>query len=322
MQESPATNMSIITAENRIIPATDHDFSQKLSDLTSRAEDFRMENMRRYNTRTMMALILGMISLVAGASGFGWFFLMEGNLWKALASIAAAFILPLILQYWAGGPIRAYRRNFKAQFMPVFAKALGNLHFHPKRGISETIIRKSGILPAFDRYQAEDGFIGQSEGVKLIMSEARLFKGGDLVFEGMFALVEVPGAPFEGTTILTANPALKQALMRNLNPCPVQNPEYAARLAVFTSNSNPPPVASDERLLKEYYEMSLAFENSPLSAIFWNKRFIFTAIPHEGNMFECSNMFVPITTSTTAKQCRREVEQLLSIMDILKLYKS
>ncbi|HRQ59945.1 MAG TPA: DUF3137 domain-containing protein [Alphaproteobacteria bacterium] len=291
-----------------IKPSTDQEFDRRIEDMTRHAEDFRMEKMRAYSARTMAALIGGMTALVAGAGGFGWFFLMEGNLFKALACILGAAIIPLTLQYWAGGPIRAYRREFKSRFMPHFAQALGGLRFFAQKGIAEPIVRKSGIVPPFDHYAAEDCFMGKTGPVKLIMSEARLSKGGQSVFEG--------------TTILTANPALRQVLQQSFKPCPLANPEYSARLSVWTNAPLPAPIAANEKLLKEFYEMSHEFEDSPLSAVFWNKRYIFVAIPHEGNMFECSNLFVPITTSSTAKQCRREVAQLHSIIDVVKLYKT
>lgn len=308
--------------QSDIKPATDIEFDRRIEDLTRHAEDFRMGKMRSYSARTMVALIVGMTALVAGAGGFGWFFLMEGDLIKALACVLASAFIPLMLQHWAGGPIRAYRREFKSRFMPHFAQALGGLRFHPQKGIAEGIVRKSGIVPPFDQYVAEDCFMGKSGPVKLIMSEARLSKGGQSVFEGMFALIELETAQFEGTTILTANTALQKVLQQSFKPCPLSNTSYAERLSVWTNTAQPAAIAGNEILLREFYEMSQEFEDSAISAVFWNQRYIFVAIPHVGNMFECSNLFVPITTSSTAKQCRREVAQLHSIMDIVKLYKT
>ena len=43
-------------------------------------------------------------------------------------------------------------------------------------------------------------------------------------------------------------------------------------------------------------------------------------IPYEPDMFEASSLFVPVTTKTQAMQCKKEIEQLLEIIDVFDLY--
>ncbi|MCD8525652.1 MAG: DUF3137 domain-containing protein [Alphaproteobacteria bacterium] len=304
-----------------IRPAEDAVFTRQIEEITKRAEDFRMEKMRRYSGRTGVSLIVGMLAMLAGASGFGWYFLMEGHLPKALGCIVIALAVPAWLHYWAGGPIRTYQQEFKTKFMPDLAKALGGLRFFPKRGISENLVRRSGIIPAFDDYRAEDCFMGRYGGVKIILSEARLSLKKRPVFDGIFALLDIENGHFEGTTIITADPALQRSASKTLTNCPISHGVYAQKLSVFTNIPNhPSKLAADENLLKEIYEMSVLFDDAPLTAIFWNKRTIFIAIPYAGDMFECSHMFVPVTTHSTALQCQKEISQILSIIDIVKLY--
>ncbi len=44
-------------------------------------------------------------------------------------------------------------------------------------------------------------------------------------------------------------------------------------------------------------------------------------IPYDKDMFEASSLFVPVTTKKQAMQCKREIEQLLEIVDVFDLYK-
>ena len=44
-------------------------------------------------------------------------------------------------------------------------------------------------------------------------------------------------------------------------------------------------------------------------------------IPYESDMFEPSDLFVPVQTKTQAMQCKKEIEQLLEIIDVFDLYK-
>ena len=43
-------------------------------------------------------------------------------------------------------------------------------------------------------------------------------------------------------------------------------------------------------------------------------------IPDENDMFEASDMYVPVASNDAAKKCKAEVEQLFSIMDLAKVY--
>jgi hypothetical protein len=321
MQDSTILKLGDHEEAEDIHPAAEGDFTRGIEALAARAEEFRLQKMRLHSTRTGISLILGMLILLAGASGFGWYFLMEGDLARALLSIALAIALPAWLQHWAAGPIRSYRREFKTRFMPDLARTLGGLTFYPSRGISESLVRKSGIIPHFDHYSAEDCFMGRYAGVKVILSEARLSLKKKPVFQGVFALLDVETEHFEGSTIITANPALKKGLSRNLKSCPVHLPGQSHDLAAFTTLEAPSPLAADGRLMKELNEMSLLFESSPLSAIFWHGHYVFIAIPYGTDMFECSNLFIPVTTHGTALQCRKEIDQLLSIIDVVRLYK-
>ncbi|MCD8562691.1 MAG: DUF3137 domain-containing protein [Alphaproteobacteria bacterium] len=304
-----------------IKPADESEFSSAIGVLTSRAEDFRMEKMRRYSARSSLSLFIGIVILLAGATGFGWYFLMEGKLLEALLCLIPGFLIPAGLHYWAAEPVRSYRQEFKTRFMPELAHTLGGMKFYPSRGISENFVKKSGIMPAFDQYKAEDCFIGRHAGVKVILSEARLFLKKKPVFDGVLALLDVETEHFDGATIVTANPSLKRHLARSLKSCPVNLPGYEHSLSVYTSQNSSNPLASDERLLKEFHEMSVLFDNAPLSAIFWHGHYVFIAIPYAIDMFECSSLFVPVTTHNTALQCRKEIEQLLSIIDVVRLYK-
>ena len=39
-------------------------------------------------------------------------------------------------------------------------------------------------------------------------------------------------------------------------------------------------------------------------------------------MFEASNMYVPVATKQHALQCKKEIEQILEIIDLFELYKT
>ncbi|MCB1682204.1 MAG: DUF3137 domain-containing protein [Rhodospirillales bacterium] len=303
-------------------------FKKELDALIVEAEDMRLQRMRQNRTRSFIALNLGILSMLTGVGFFGWFFLFTGDLVKAVLCVVVSIIPPILLNIWASRPLKMYLKEHKSSFMPKLAKALNGLSFHPKRGVSEKMLSKLAILPAYDKYEAEDCFMGVYKGVKVIFSEATLtskaHKDGP-VFEGIFVLLEVPGDVIEGHTILTANDKMAKAwektrwkTMKRVYVS-VSNPSWD-RFQIFSTKPEAAELMVGERLLKELSEASDIFDQSPLSVAMFGKKYIFMMIPNDEDMFEASNLFVPVTTNQHAMQCKKEIEQILEIIDVFDLY--
>ena len=298
----------------------DKSFTAETSRLIEEAEQKRLQKMRQHRDRMMINTCATLALMCIGSGFFGWFFLVSGDLALALLCLICTIIPPVFTQSWAHEPIRKYREEYKSEFMPAMAKALGGLKFYPKRGISRKILSRTGTVPAHKDYNAEDFFIGRYHGVKMMMSEARLThpkKSGELVFDGIFVLIEAEHALFEGHTVLTADQNLAARLSKKLAATPITNNEYKR---MFTALSSKPDAAQEilsDALLKEFAEMHELFKKSPLSATFFQKKYVFVQIPYDEDMFEASNIFIPVTTNDAALRCKREIEQILSIIDIL-----
>jgi len=304
-----------------------HRFEADIAHLMKTAEEDRMAFMRKVHDREMLMTTIGIILVVLGGAGFGWFLFVEGDLVRALACIFAAMIIPQFLGGWSKGPLKAYIRNHKEHFMPKMAKALGGLSFHPRRGISEKVIRKTGILPPYQDYKAEDCFMGMHKGVKVMFSEARLYgkKKNKLVFQGVFALLETPAHMFEGLTIISADQRLvdiygptKWKKLRPIN-VPVQSLSYE-RFKVFSNNEESAKLLVGDKLLKEFSEAGEIFDNAPISAVFFGGKYLFIAIPYAHDMFEASNIHTPVLTKKHADTCQKEIQQLIEIVDVFDIY--
>lgn len=320
-----------VAAESPPAPAEDvrtledTKFSMDVDKLIGEAEDKRLRYMRQSRTRGGISLTFGILAVMVGGGGFGWFFLMEGDLAKALACILLGGGVTFLLNLWAQMPLRAYRKDFKINFMPQMAKLLGRLQFHPARGISAKILPRTGIVPSYEEYHAEDCFMGRYKGVKIIMSEARLKRKKDKVFDGIFVMLEIPQANFSGHTIITnderAIKSWRQSRWQKFQDVPVTHADYGAHFHVFSTKPEASAVKlAGDKLLKEMLEMAVLFENAPVSAAFFGGKYVFLSIGYEVDMFEPSQIELPVTTKEHALQCKREIEQILSIVDILEIY--
>ncbi|MCB1591546.1 MAG: DUF3137 domain-containing protein [Alphaproteobacteria bacterium] len=303
-------------------------FRRQLDELINEAEDMRLARMKQHRTRGFIAMNSGILFMLFGVGLFGWFFLVMTDVPLAVLSIFLAALPPIALNIWAGRPLKLYAEEHKTIFMPKLAKALNGLSFYPERGVSSKILGKLAILPAHDRYEAEDCFMGTYKGVKVIFSEARLFskvKKEGTVFDGIFVLLEVPEEVIEGHTIITSNSKMVKAwektrwkTMQRVYVS-VSNPSWD-RFDIFSTKPEAAELMVGERLLKELSEASDIFDSAPLSVALFGKKYVFMMIPNDTDMFEPSNLFVPVTTNQHALQCKKEIEQILEIIDVFDLY--
>jgi len=304
-------------------------FDKNLEAVIAESEEMRLDRMRQHRTRTFIAMNASIFCVFVGVLGFGWFFLMQGVMSIALLLLLVSFVPIFFINLWSSGPLKAYIKDHKTVFMPKLANALSGLKFHPKRGVSRKILDRLAVLPAHDRYEAEDCFMGTYKGVKVIFSEARLYskiQRDGPVFDGIFVLLETPDDVIDGHTIITANHKMVKAFektrwktMGKVHVA-VSNPDWD-KFNIFSTKPDAAEQLIGDRLLKELAEAADIFDDAPLTAVMFGKKYIFMMIPYDQDMFEPSNMFVPVTTKKQAMKCKEEVEQLLEIIDVFDLYK-
>ena len=306
----------------------DMHFADNIEKLLQYGEDMRLSAMKQQRTRGFIATTVGLISVVIGASGFGWYLLVEVMIARALGCILLGIVAAIGVYIWSTGSIRSYKKDYKKKFLPRLAKILGGFDYFEKRGINRQLLAKTGIVPAHEVYNAEDCFIGAYKGVNVMFSEARLGyknKHLDAVFNGLFVLLETSSPLFKGHTIVTAdkdmvkrNAGKRWKALQTVN-IRVENPAWDR----FVTVSNKPELAQkfvNDRLLKELSEASDIFDDSALSAVFFREKYIFLMIPYDGDMFEASDIHVPITTKRHAMRCKKEIEKILEVIDVFDLY--
>lgn len=305
----------------------DAKFRTEIEQLTREAENIRLRYMKQHESRQNVLLLSSIICMTLAVIAFGWLFLMESSLLLGLAAFAVCLLPPALPYFRTKSPPKRYRKAFKAEFLPQLAHALGGLKYFKTRGISEKVVRRTGVIPSYALYKAEDCFAGHYKGVKVILSEARLYgpKGKGTVFDGLFVLMEIPDSLIEGHTIITSN--MEQAARwrktrwKKLQDVSLnlENPQ-ANRFNVYSDSPDSASLIVGERLLKELGEMEDIFDKAHLNAVLFKGKYIFISIPCADDMFEPSDLDVPIATSQHALQCKREIEKIMELIDIFELF--
>jgi len=315
-------------SEHDVSRSRDEEFFQNIDELIRDAETIRLSFMKRHRSRSYMTTTLSLISITIGAAGFGWFLLVDPDIIKAAGCILLALACPILLHFWSATILKEYKDGYKKEFLPRLAEALGGFKFHPSRGISSKIISKTGLIPKHDIYNAEDCFMGRYKGVKVLFSEVRLLhekKYMEPIFDGIFVLLEAPNDVIEGHTILTADHALydrwRNSRWKKLQKVTIeQDYDPEGRFRVLSDTPGAASLLIGERLIKELSEASDIFDGAELSVAFFRKKFIFLMIPYSGDMFEASNIHIPVATKQHALHFKREIEQILEIIDVFDLY--
>lgn len=307
----------------------DQTFAAQADILIRESEALRMRYMQKSKNMSSLAVMMGLIAMIIAGLGFGWFLLMLGELVKAVACVVIAMCVPLLLSTLSRGPIKAYRRAHKTEFMPKIAKLMGNLSFDPDRAISRDILGKTGVLPPYDVYESEDCFFGRHKGVRMMLAEARLKKYGAPrdAFRGVFVLMETPHKVFEGHTIITADHEAvnkyEHTRWKSLRRVPVrsENPLWN-RFVTLSDRPDDAALFVGEKLFKELAEIADVFGKAPLTAVLFRGAYVFLMIPSKADMFEPSDMLIALPSRNQALATKREIARLVEIIDVLDIFQN
>lgn len=305
-------------------------FTKELDHVITESETVRLQYMQKNRTRKVLSTLFNLTFIIAGVAFLGWQFVMHGKLAQGAALFILAFLPAFPLYFWSKMPVAQYKAMHKTSFMPKLAKAFNGMQYYPNRGVSEKIVKKLPIFPRFDRYDAEDCFVGQYKDARVMFSEARLYsaaKDTQPVFQGLFVLLEMNAPIFTGHTIITADRKLvetnAQTRWKKLSQVkiPVSNRDWDI-FDIFSTSPAAADMMIGDDLLKELAEAAKIFDNAPLTAALFGQKYVFIAIPNDYDMFEASDMFMPVTTKVQAEKCQKEIERILEILDIFDLYKN
>ncbi len=306
----------------------DAQFQHEVSQLIEEGEKLRLACMRKHQLNKMIAATVGLTLLVAGIAGFCWFLLMNTDISKAFTSLIIGLVVPVLLYGWMERPLKHYLNDYKSSYLPKLAALIGGFSYNPTRGINEKVLKRTGVVPSFEYYESEDCFRGRYKGTKVLFSEARLKdKRKNILFDGIFVLLETPHAVFEGHTIITADRKLANdyatTRWKKLHPLELDNTDpNSARFVTYSDKPESNSLLLGKQFLKELAEVDMAFDDAGLSAVLFNGKYVFLMIPHEENMFEACSLHVPISTNKRALQCKKEIEQILEMVDVFDLYAS
>jgi hypothetical protein len=308
---------------------SDDKFTAKIKHMVEKAEENRLEKSKQYTSRQKLFYMSLSLLLSSSSSYFIWVLLMGGSFVLSLSALFVSCVIPVLLAGWAKAPLKQYHSEFKRSFMPELAKALGKLSYHPTGGIPMKAMIPSGIIPPHAEYKGEDSFKGKFGDTGLIITEGRLSskkKNAPPVFEGLFVMLTTPKGKFKGHTIITSDHhAIKRyakTRWKKLQSVPVREGIKAGDFHVFSNNPDEASGLADEDYIELLQKLSTLFDEALISSAFYAGGRVLLMIPSANDMFEPGDIQLPVSTQNHALQCKREVEQILHLVDVLDVYEA
>lgn len=233
---------------------------------------------------------------------------------------------------WIITPKRQYAAAYKASVFPEIVKVFGGLTYNFNGKIPMKHLKPSGIVPNHDRYRAEDCFSGHYKGVKIKFSEITLKKRRSsgktttysTMFQGLAILLDMNNKRFYGRTILNRNQSklcewLKEKFSKDLEKANLVDPEFEGIFDTYTNDQVEARYLVDPKIMERYKSLHEHYDGGDMSVSYYDSK-VLILIYSRADHFEPSDIHVPATDEKSLLIMKKEIQDILGIVDYLDLY--
>lgn len=308
--------------------ADDQKFLEESKAHLDALEDIRQEKFRVYSWRKRIAVPLAVIlTPVLGFVDYWLLMLQAGD------DRGAGVTLLVLggLYAWVTHPKRQYAKSYKEKILPKIATLFGDFRYDIAGRISLSKMQPSKILPRHDRYETEDYFAGQYKGVEIEFSEIdfkqrRRSKNRTYyvtVFKGLAILLDMKGKKFYGHTMLDKNRSKMTEWFKerssDLKRAKLVDPEFEKLFDVYTNDQVEARYLIDPVMMERLKCLQEEYEGEGMTAAYYDSKML-VLIESKHNYFEPADLTIPATDPRSILNMKREVGEILSLVDRLDLY--
>lgn len=235
------------------------------------------------------------------------------------------------LYWWATQPRRDYAKAYKGEILPSLAKLFGNFDYDIEGKIPMSMMESSKIVPRHDKYESEDYFCGQYKGVDIKFSEINLKEKRRLknstyyvsIFRGLAIILDMKSKRFLGHTVLDYNKgkisewfAERSLGLKRAN---LVDPAFEDRFDVYTNDQVEARYIIDPVMMERLNAMYEEYDGNKMAAAFYDSKMLIL-IASDHNYFEPAKLEISAMDPCSVLSMKREVEEILSIVDKLEVY--
>lgn len=300
-------------------------FLEKCRPKLEELEGIRVEKLKVYERRKKFAVPIGAILTPFLGWIDYWLLVWQSGNDDAGAGVTIAGLA--MLWGWVSQPKRQYARAYKREILPDLARLFGPFTYEAKGKIAMDRMKPSKIVPGHSKYKSEDFFVGEYKNVGINFSEIKLTKKSGkrtvTVFNGLAILLTSGTRRFYGHTIMIRDQGkiggwLKQQTA-GLERADLVDPEFEKIFDVFTNDQVEARYLIDPRIIENLKSLYSEYSGKKMMAAFYDDHFLIL-IGSDKNHFEPAKIQLPATDEASILSMKREIEQILSIVDRLSLY--
>ncbi len=293
-------------------------------------ETLRLEKLEIFKFRRRIGIPVAFI--ITPFLGFADYWLLFFQRGSDDSAAGLTFLFLGGLYWWVTQPRRQYVKRYKEIAMPLIATLLGNFTYRVDGKIPSSILTESKVAPHYDRYKGEDYFEGEYKGVDVLLSEIKLerrhrdSKGRTryrTVFKGLAIVISLKNKRFYGHTIVDKNKGRigeffkeKSSSMRRAD---LVDPEFEKTFDVYTTDQVEARYLLDPAMIERFKTLQLYYNGDDIRAAFFDDALLML-IRSDYNYFEPEGVDVPATDLRSLILMKQEVEEVLSLVDCLRLY--
>jgi len=288
-------------------------------------DDIRLDKHKVFKFRKKVAVtVAALITPICGYIDYWLIMLQRGN-GDTAAGITAVFLG--LLWAWVTSPKRQYAKAYKTKVLPDIVSAFGDFTYDLKGKISMGMMKPSKIIPRHTSYKSEDLFKGNYRGVGIKFAEILLTKKRDkstvIVFKGLAILLTHGARKFHGHTIITRDQtklgAWFSSQTKGLKRANMVDLEFERLFDVYTNDQTEARYLIDPLIIESLKALYGEYTGKKMMAAFYQEQ-VLIMIESSKNHFEPAAIDIPATDENELLAMKREIEQILSIVDRLSLY--
>ncbi len=308
----------------------DRDFLKHSEEALGNLEIIRLEKLRAYEARKKLGIPAAAI-LAPLCIYIDYFLLIWTSSGSDSGGAGVTFIVLGLLYRWVTKPRREYAKSYKKEILPKIAKLFGDFRYNIKGKAPMNLMLPSKIVPRHDRYKSEDYFTGEYKGIQIEFSEIDLAvrrrrknrTSYQTVFKGLAVLLDTRHKRFFGHTLIDQNKSKISEWFKErsstLQRAEMVDPEFEAIFDVYTNDQVEARYLIDPIMIERLKGLYDEYDGEKMAAAFYdNKMLILIASKH--NHFEPSNIYVPAISPDSILNMKKEIGEILSIVDKLSLY--
>lgn len=292
-------------------------------------EVVRLDKLASYMWRKRIAVPLAaVLTPVISYIDYWLLMLQRGN---DDSAAGLTFVLLGILYGWVTQPKRQYTKAYKQGILPDLARLFGDFRYVIDGAIPVGAMQKSKILPSHDRYKTEDYFEGEYKGVRIAFSEVdfqqkRSSKNSTYyvsVFKGLAILLDMKTKRFYGHTVIDRDRGKIAEWFKEktdkLKRANLVDPEFEKTFDVYTNDQVEARYLIDPLMIERLTGLQKEYEGKNITAAFYDSKML-VLVRSSHNHFEPASLHVPATDPRSVLNMKREIGEILSLIDRLALY--